>query len=85
LWGLLWQHRHQLPQLSHRTWVAIAFELALLLASYHRQRFNRLSSAIASLAIIYTNKLSESWVGVSLYFDKPSNSPLQLEGIKSPD
>jgi hypothetical protein len=24
LWRLLWQHRHQLPQLSHRTWVAIA-------------------------------------------------------------
>ncbi|MEG4434095.1 MULTISPECIES: hypothetical protein [unclassified Microcoleus] len=23
LWRLLWQHRHQLPQLSHRTWVAI--------------------------------------------------------------
>jgi hypothetical protein len=22
LWRLLWQHRHQLPQLSHRTWVA---------------------------------------------------------------
>ncbi|MCC3407965.1 MAG: hypothetical protein JGK17_20705 [Microcoleus sp. PH2017_10_PVI_O_A] len=24
LWRLLWQHRHQLPELSHRTWVAIA-------------------------------------------------------------
>ncbi|MEG4990002.1 hypothetical protein QUB08_30325 [Microcoleus sp. BR0-C5] len=23
LWRLLWQHRHQLPQLSHRAWVAI--------------------------------------------------------------
>ncbi|MGB8689845.1 MAG: hypothetical protein WCD53_21265 [Microcoleus sp.] len=58
LWRLLWQHRHQLPQLSHRTWVAIAFEIALLLASYHRQTFNRPSTAIASQARIYTNKLN---------------------------
>jgi hypothetical protein len=28
LWKLLWQHRHQLRQLSHRTWVAIAKELS---------------------------------------------------------
>jgi hypothetical protein len=31
---------------------------ALLLASYHRQRFNRLFSAIASVAMISTNKLN---------------------------
>ena len=42
----------------HRTWVAHAQKLALLLASYHRQRFNRLSSPIASVAKIYTNKLN---------------------------
>ena len=57
LWRLLWQHRHQLPQLSHRTWVAIAL-LALLLTSHCGQTFNRLSSAIASQAIFYTNKLN---------------------------
>jgi hypothetical protein len=28
LWRLLWQHRHQLPQVSHRTWVAIAKDLS---------------------------------------------------------
>ena len=58
LWRLLWQHRHQLPQLFHRTWVAIAQKLALLLTSHRRQTFNRLFSAIASVAIIYTNKLN---------------------------
>ena len=31
---------------------------ALLLASYRGQRFNRQSSPIASVAIIYTNKLN---------------------------
>ena len=40
------------------SWVAIAQKLALLLASHRGQRFNRLFSAIASVAKIHTNKLN---------------------------
>ena len=55
-----------------------------------QKQFNKLITYSNAITPKPTNlykqiKLNESWVGVSLYCDKPSNSPLQLEGIKSPD
>ncbi|MEG3960610.1 hypothetical protein, partial [Microcoleus sp. herbarium2] len=52
LWRLLWQHRHQLPQLSHRTWVASARHIAANRDPL--QHYAALEQAIASGWILST-------------------------------